>query len=50
MGRSHSLKKKINVGFDYQEIVEAEGVWDQGAEVNIWTEERWSDGRLEEIA
>jgi hypothetical protein len=26
------------------------GVWEQGAEENIWTEERWSDGRLEETA
>jgi hypothetical protein len=23
-----------------------EGVWEQGAEENIWTEERWSDRRL----
>jgi hypothetical protein len=27
-----------------------EGVWEQGAEENIWTEEGWSDGRLEESA
>jgi hypothetical protein len=27
-----------------------EGVWEQGAEENIWTEERWSDGRLEKTA
>jgi hypothetical protein len=26
------------------------GVWEQDAEENIWTEERWSDGRLEEPA
>jgi hypothetical protein len=24
-----------------------EDVWEEGAEENIWTEERWSDGRLE---
>jgi hypothetical protein len=24
-----------------------EGVWEQGAEENIWSEERWSGGRLE---
>jgi hypothetical protein len=23
------------------------GVWEQSAEENIWTEERWSDRRLE---
>jgi hypothetical protein len=23
------------------------GVWEQGAQENIWTEEKWSDGRLE---
>jgi hypothetical protein len=27
-----------------------EGVWEQGAEVNICTEEWWSDGRVEETA
>jgi hypothetical protein len=30
--------------------IETEGVWEQGAEENIWTEERWSDGRLEKTA
>jgi hypothetical protein len=29
---------------------QTEGVWEQGAEENIWTEETWSDGRLEETA
>jgi hypothetical protein len=29
---------------------QTEGVWEQGAEENIWTEERWSDGRLEKTA
>jgi hypothetical protein len=28
----------------------SEAVWEQGAEENILTEERWSDGRLEETA
>jgi hypothetical protein len=26
---------------------QTDGVWEQGAEENIWIEERWSDGRLE---
>jgi hypothetical protein len=29
---------------------QTECVWEQGAEENIWSEERWSDGRLEETA
>jgi hypothetical protein len=29
---------------------QTEGVWEQGAEENIWTEERWSDGRMEKTA
>jgi hypothetical protein len=29
---------------------QTEGVWEQGAEENICTEERWSDGRLEKTA
>jgi hypothetical protein len=29
---------------------QTEGVWKQGAEENIWTEERWSDGILEKTA
>jgi hypothetical protein len=27
-----------------------EGVWEQGSEENIWTEEGWSDGRVEKTA
>jgi hypothetical protein len=27
-----------------------EGVWEQGAEENIWTEEGWNDGRVEKTA
>jgi hypothetical protein len=27
-----------------------EGVWEQGAEENIWTKEGWSDGRVEKTA
>jgi hypothetical protein len=27
-----------------------EDVWEQGAEEDIWTEEEWSDGRMEKIA
>jgi hypothetical protein len=29
---------------------ETEGVWEQGAEENIWTEKGRCDGRLEETA
>jgi hypothetical protein len=29
---------------------QTEGVWEQGAEENIWTKEGWSDGRMEETA
>jgi hypothetical protein len=32
---------------DIKERTQPEGVWEQGAEGNIWTEERWRDGRLE---
>jgi hypothetical protein len=31
-------------------VIQTEGVWERGAEENIWTDERWSDGRLEETA
>jgi hypothetical protein len=31
-------------------ITQTEGVWEQGAEENIFNEEKWSDGRLEETA
>jgi hypothetical protein len=27
-----------------------EGVWEQGSENNIWTQEGWGDGRMEEVA
>jgi hypothetical protein len=33
-----------------KEGTETECVWEQGAEENILTEERWSDGRLKETA
>jgi hypothetical protein len=29
---------------------QTEGVWEQGAEEDIWTEEGWGDGRMEKIA
>jgi hypothetical protein len=28
---------------------QTEGVWEQGAEKDIWTEEGWSDGRVEKL-
>jgi hypothetical protein len=27
-----------------------QGIWEQGAEENIWTEEGWSDGRTEKTS
>jgi hypothetical protein len=27
-----------------------EGVWEQGAEEDIWTEEGWGDGRVEKTS
>jgi hypothetical protein len=49
------IKKKQAHTFLYRyklfsDTVPTEGVWEQGAEEDIWTEERWSDGRLEETA
>jgi hypothetical protein len=35
---------------NYNPPTHTEGVWEHGAEENIWTEERWSDGRLEKTA
>jgi hypothetical protein len=29
---------------------QTDGVWEQGAEEIIWSEERWIEGRLEETA
>jgi hypothetical protein len=31
-------------------LTPTEGVWEQGAEEDIWTEEGWGDGRMEKIA
>jgi hypothetical protein len=39
-----------NLVSDIKGGTHTEGVWEQGAEENIWTEERWSDGTLEETA
>jgi hypothetical protein len=36
-----------NLVSDIKGGTQTEGVWEQGVEENIWTEERWSDGRLE---
>jgi hypothetical protein len=33
-----------------REEPQTEGVWEQGDEENIWSEERWSDGWLEKTA
>jgi hypothetical protein len=31
-------------------LTQTEGIWEQGAEEDIWTEEGWGDGRMEKIA
>jgi hypothetical protein len=36
--------------FDIEEGTQIVDVWEQGAEENIWTEERWSDRRLEKAS
>jgi hypothetical protein len=36
-----------NLVSDIKEETQTESVWEQGAEENIWTEERWSDRRVE---
>jgi hypothetical protein len=35
---------------DIKEGTQTEGVWEQGAVEDIWTEEGWSDGRMEKTA
>jgi hypothetical protein len=40
----------ISINFINKFITQTEGVWEQGAQKNIWTEERWSDRRLEKTA
>jgi hypothetical protein len=35
---------------DIKREINAEGVWEQGAEKNIWTKEKWTEGRVEKIA
>jgi hypothetical protein len=39
----------LSIWFEGEEH-KSEGVWEQGIEENIWTEERWSDTRLEKTA
>jgi hypothetical protein len=36
--------------FDIKGGTQTEGVWEKGAEENIWTEVSWSDRRLEKTA
>jgi hypothetical protein len=36
-------------GYETWSLMLNEGVWEQGAEENIWTEERWSDRRLRKL-
>jgi hypothetical protein len=35
---------------DMKGRTQAEGVWEQGAEKNIWAKEGWINGRLQETA
>jgi hypothetical protein len=46
----HSIKMEGNLVSNIEGGTQTERVWEQGAEENIWTEEGWSDGRLEETA
>jgi hypothetical protein len=39
-----------NLVSDIKEGTYTEGVWEQGAEEDIGTEEGWGDGRMEKIA
>jgi hypothetical protein len=36
-----------NLVSDIKGGTQTEGVWEQGAEEDIWTEEGWGDGRME---
>jgi hypothetical protein len=38
------------MGAELKGGTQAEGVWEQNAEENIWTKEGWSDGKFEETA
>jgi hypothetical protein len=40
----------LNLVSKIKEGTQTEGVWEQGDEESIWSEERWSDGRLEKTA
>jgi hypothetical protein len=39
-----------NLASDIKGRTQTEGIWEQGAEQNVWTEEERSDGRLEKTA
>jgi hypothetical protein len=39
-----------NLVSDIKATTQTEDIWEQGAEENIWAEERWSGMRLEETA
>jgi hypothetical protein len=39
-----------NLVSDIKGGTQTEGVWEQGAEEDIWTEEGWDDGRMEKTA
>jgi hypothetical protein len=39
-----------NLASDIKGGTHTKGIWEQGAEENIWTEEGWGDRRLEETA
>jgi hypothetical protein len=39
-----------NLVSDIKGWTQTEGIWEQGDEEDIWTEEGWGDGRMEKIA
>jgi hypothetical protein len=44
------ISDPVNLVSDIKGGTQTEGVWEQGAEENIWTGERWSDSRSEKTA
>jgi hypothetical protein len=40
----------LNLVSDIKGGTQTEGVWEQGAEEDIWTEKGWGDGRMEKTA
>jgi hypothetical protein len=37
----------VKLSLDNKSGTKTKGIWEQGAEENIWTEKKWSDRKLE---